>query len=470
MMKVKHMQKLLGRKEKVILEALEKAGYEAYFVGGCVRDALMLAKTEETLSETFSIGDVDITTNALPEQTKEAFAGYRVIETGIKHGTVTVMLPGEICDEQAVTVEITTYRSDGTYSDSRHPDQVEFVRSLKEDLARRDFTVNAMACSTRGELIDPYGGQEDLAAKKLRTVGDPDKRFKEDALRIMRGLRFASVLGFEIEEKTAAAMLRNSGLLANVSAERIFVEFKKLLSGNNAGDVLRKYVDVLEPILPELAAMKGFEQHNSYHKYDVLEHCIRAMETVRTNPENHQYMKMAVLFHDMGKPDTYFMDDKGVGHFYGHPKKSEELARRVLGRLKADKATVERIAVLVKYHDLLFDKDERLLKRWMNKLGADVLQEILEIKLADNIGTGNMSDELGQKFTDIRDMMADIIAQQQCFSLKDLAVKGDDLIAAGMKPGPEVGDMLQQLLDDVIEEECENEKEALMARLSIYRS
>lgn len=467
MMKVKHMQKLLGRKEKVILEALEKAGYEAYFVGGCVRDALMGRES----------GDADVTTNALPQQVKETFARFNVIETGIKHGTVTVMLPGEgvirnngCCDEPAVPVEITTYRSDGTYSDSRHPDRVEFVRSLKEDLARRDFTVNAMACSIRGELIDPYGGQEDLAAKILRTVGDPDKRFREDALRIMRGLRFAAVLGFEIEEKTAEAMFRNSVLLANVSAERIFVEFKKLLAGKSAGDVIRKYVDVLEPILPELAVMKGFEQHNSYHKYDVLEHCIRAMEAVRTTPENHQYMKMAVLFHDMGKPDTYFMDDKGVGHFYGHPKKSEELARRVLGRLKADKATVERIAVLVKYHDLLFDKDERLLKRWMNKLGADVLQEILEIKLADNIGTGNMSDELGRKFTDIRDMMADIIAQQQCFSLKDLAVKGDDLIAAGMKPGPEVGDMLQRMLDDVIDEECENEKEALMARLSIYRS
>jgi len=454
------MQKLLGRKENRILELLEKAGYEAYFVGGCVRDALMGRES----------GDADVTTNALPQQVKETFAGFNVIETGIKHGTVTVILPEENCDESAVPVEITTYRSDGTYSDSRHPDQVEFVGRLEEDLARRDYTVNAMACSMSGELVDLYGGQEDLGERIIRTVGDPDKRFREDALRIMRGLRFASVLGFEIEEKTAEAMFRNRMLLINVSAERIFVEFKKLLAGKGAGDVIRKYVDVLEPILPELAAMKGFEQHNSYHKYDVLEHCIRAMEAVRTTPENHQYMKMAVLFHDMGKPDTYFMDDKGVGHFYGHPKKSEELARRVLGRLKADKATVERIAVLVKYHDLLFDKDERLLKRWMNKLGADVLQEILEIKLADNIGTGNMSDELGRKFADIRDMMADIIAQEQCFSLKDLAVKGDDLIVAGMKPGPEVGDMLQRMLDDVIDEECENEKEALMARLSIYRS
>lgn len=460
MMKVKHMQKLLGRKEKKILEALEKAGYEAYFVGGCVRDALMGRES----------GDADVTTNALPDQIKEVFVGFNVIETGIKHGTVTVMLPGENCGQSAVSVEITTYRNDGTYSDSRHPDSVDFVSNLREDLARRDFTVNAMACSIRGELIDLYGGQKDLAEKKLRTVGDPDKRFKEDALRIMRGLRFASVLGFDIEEETAAAMFRNRALLVNVSAERIFVEFKKLLAGEHAGDVLRKHVDVLECVLPEIAAMKGFEQHNSYHKYDVLEHCIRAMEAVRTTPENHQYMKMAVLFHDMGKPDTYFMDDKGVGHFYGHPKKSEELARNVLGRLKADKATVERIAVLVKYHDLLFDKDERLLKRWMNKLGADVLQEILEIKLADNIGTGNMSPELGQKFADIRDMMADIIAQEQCFSLKDLAVKGDDLIGLGMKPGPEIGDVLQRLLDAVIDGECENEKEALMARLPKYRS
>lgn len=447
------MLKLLECKEKEILIKLEEAGFEAYFVGGCVRDALMGREG----------GDVDVTTNALPEQIKEVFRGYRIIETGIKHGTVTAML-GD------TPIEITTYRSDGIYSDGRHPDQVEFVRSLKEDLARRDFTVNAMACDVRGELIDLYGGREDLTAKMIRTVGAADKRFKEDGLRIMRGLRFASVLGFEIEKETAAAMMNAGKLLGEISAERIFVEFKKLLAGEYAGEVLRKYVDVLGAVIPELVAMKGFEQHNPYHKYDVLEHCIRAMDAVRTTPENHVHMKMAVLFHDMGKPETYFMDDDGIGHFYGHPKKSEELVRRVLGRLKADKTTVERVAVLVKYHDLIFDKDERLLKRWMNKLGADVLQEILEIKLADNFATGNMSPELGEKFTDIRDMMEEILAQQQCFSLKDLAVKGDDLIVAGIEPGPEMGRVLNELLEVVIDGECENEKEALMERFLIYRS
>ena len=468
------MQILLDRKEKKILQILEDAGYEAYFVGGCVRDAFMAI--EQTMKDSQGIpqGDVDVATNALPEETKDVFAKFRVIETGIKHGTVTVLLPEDDCENNAggnkmIPVEITTYRTDGTYSDSRHPDQVRFVRNIEEDLARRDFTVNAMACDIKGQIVDPYGGRDDLSAGVIKAVGDADKRFKEDALRIMRGLRFAAVLGFEIEEKTAAAMLKNRELLKNVSAERIFVELKKLLTGKFAGDVLRKYVDVLEDILPEIWAMKGFEQHNPYHKYDVLEHCIRAMEAVKTTPENLEEMKLAALLHDVGKPETYFMDEEGVGHFYGHPRKSEELVRGIMQRLKADKATLERVAVLVKYHDLIFDKDEKLLKRWMNRLGPEVLQEILEIKLADNFATGNMSSELGNKFNDIRDMMTEILRQEQCFSLKDLAVGGNDLIAAGMKPGPEVGRVLSKLLDAVIDGECENEKEALMTMVGLMR-
>ncbi len=448
------MQDLLIRKEGKILQMLEEAGYEGYFVGGCVRDALM---EEMLLNEDLSrpLGDVDVATNALPHETKEVFADFKVIETGIKHGTVTVML-------DKIPVEITTYRTDGTYSDSRHPDQVSFVRNIEEDLARRDFTVNAMACDIRGTLVDPYGGKKDLAAGIIRAVGAADKRFKEDALRIMRGLRFAAVLGFDIDEKTAAAMYENRVLLSNVSAERIFVELKKLLAGEFAGNVMRRYVDVLENVLPEIWAMKGFEQHNPYHKYDVLEHCIRAMEAVKTTPENLEELKLAALLHDVGKPETYFMDEEGIGHFYGHPRKSEELVRGIMQRLKADKATLERVAVLVKYHDLIFDKDERLLKRWMNKLGPEVLQEILEIKLADNFATGNMSPELGNKFNDIRDMMAEILRQEQCFSLKDLAIGGDDLIAAGMEPGPEVGRVLSELLDAVIDGECENDVDVLM--------
>lgn len=469
------MQKFLDRTERHILIMLENAGYEAYFVGGCVRDSLLAENSEEGKLTLQCSGDVDITTNALPEQIKEVFADFAVLETGIKHGTVTVLLPagdtnGAAENIKRIPVEITTYRSDGTYSDSRHPDKVSFVRNIDEDLARRDFTINAMACDLRGNIIDPYGGRSDLKNKVIRAVGNPDKRFREDALRIMRGLRFAAVLGFEIEAKTAAAMFANRALLADISAERIFVEFKKLVVGNFAGDVLRRYVDVLEEILPELCRMKGFDQRNPYHKYDVLEHCIRAMEAVRVTPENITEMKMAALFHDIGKPETYFLDDKGIGHFYGHPKKGEEIVREVLHRMKSDRAMLVRVATLVKYHDLLFEKDEKRLKRWMNRLGADVLQEILEIKLADNYATGNMSPQLGQKFSDIREMMNEILAQEQCFSLKDLAVSGRDVIDAGVPAGPEVGRVLGELLEAVIDGECENEKKKLLEfAASIYR-
>lgn len=445
------MDTLTSRGEKIILEKLNSAGYEALFAGGCVRDAVM-QKLNMTVP---APGDIDVTTNALPEETKRVFDEYQVIETGIKHGTVTVVLPEG-------NVEITTYRSDGSYSDSRHPDKVRFVTSLEEDLARRDFTINAMACDADGNIRDPFGGQQDIKDMTIRAVGCAETRFAEDALRIMRALRFAAVLGFEIEEETSRALCAQKQLLRNISAERVFTEFRKLLSGRNAGAVIRKYVDVLGEVVPELAAMKGFEQHNPYHRYDVLEHCIRAMEAVRTTQENSDYMKMAALFHDIGKPETYSMDENGIGHFYSHPAMSEVLVNDIMKRFKADNFTARRVAVLVKRHDLIFEKDERLLKKWMNRLGADVLAEILEIKLADNIATGNISDELEHKFCEIRIMMQDILAQQQCFSLKDLAVDGNDVIACGVAPGPEVGRILEQLLMKVIDGELPNDREVLL--------
>lgn len=445
------MDTLTSRGEKIILEKLNSAGYEALFAGGCVRDAVM-QKLNMTVP---APGDIDVTTNALPEETKRVFDEYQVIETGIKHGTVTVVLPEG-------NVEITTYRSDGSYSDSRHPDKVRFVTSLEEDLARRDFTINAMACDADGNIRDPFGGQQDIKDMTIRAVGCAETRFAEDALRIMRALRFAAVLGFEIEEETSRALCAQKQLLRNISAERVFTEFRKLLSGRNAGAVIRKYVDVLGEVIPELAAMKGFEQHNPYHRYDVLEHCIRAMEAVRTTQENSDYMKMAALFHDIGKPETYSMDENGIGHFYSHPAMSEVLVNDIMKRFKADNFTARRVAVLVKRHDLIFEKDERLLKKWMNRLGADVLAEILEIKLADNIATGNISDELEHKFCEIRIMMQDILAQQQCFSLKDLAVDGNDVIACGVAPGPEVGRILEQLLMKVIDGELPNDREVLL--------
>jgi tRNA nucleotidyltransferase (CCA-adding enzyme) len=449
------MIELLNRHEKKILQRLDEAGYEGYFVGGCVRDALMMGLGMEVVG----IGDVDITTSALPHETKEVFGDMRTIDTGIKHGTVTVLLDGS-------PVEITTYRTDGEYSDSRHPDSVCFVRNLEEDLARRDFTMNAMGCNLHGDVVDPFGGLEDIKCCVIRAVGDPQRRFEEDALRIMRGLRFAAVLGFEIDSATEAAMFACKDLLTEISVERIFVEFRKLVCGRAAGHVVRKYVDILGVVMPELAAMKGFLQHNSYHKYDVLEHCIRAMEVIRTTEENKEYMKIAALFHDIGKPETFSMDDEGIGHFYGHPSKGEEVVTGLLKRLKVERAMSERIQILVKRHDLIFDTDEKLLKRWMNRLGPDVLAEILEIKLADNIGTGNMSEDLGDKFCEIREMIAAILASEDCFCLKDLAVNGRDLMGAGIAAGPELGEILQLLLEKVIDGEVANEREALIEAVS----
>lgn len=439
------MKELLNRKERIVLEKLNEAGFEVYFVGGCVRDAMMGSTG----------GDADVTTNALPYQIKEVFDGWRTVDTGIQHGTVTVLADG-------IPVEVTTYRNDGSYSDSRHPDQVEFLNDIEGDLARRDFTVNAMACDLEGNIIDPFGGAEDLKKKILRAVGDADRRFQEDALRIMRGLRFASVLDFEIEKETANAMMDSRHLLKEISAERIFVELKKLVTGQAAGRVIRRYVDVFEYVLPELCAMKGFLQHNPYHKYDVLEHCIRAMEEIKTTPDNQEYMKLAALFHDVGKPDTYFMDEEGIGHFYGHPARGEEVVHEILMRLKADRFTLDRISLLVKRHDLIFKRDEVLLKRWMNRLTPEVMFELLEIKRADNMATGNMHQKLKDKFSDIRVMMEQILEEEQCFSLKDLAVGGKDIIGLDVAPGPEVGCVLAELLDAVIEGRCENDRDKLM--------
>lgn len=495
----------MNRPEIRILEMLESAGFEAYFVGGCVRDAclrqmqqemrmqqtsacdgelyksegkrekpqkidperersLKAAAEKKPTGEQLPAGDVDVTTNALPHQIKAVFDGWDVIETGIQHGTVTVLLAADHLSHRAarIPVEITTYRVDGDYSDSRHPDRVKFVTSLTEDLRRRDFTINAMACDLRGEVKDPFGGLSDLRGGILRAVGDPALRFREDALRIMRGVRFAAVLGFEIEAQTRAAMQAECERLQQISAERVYGEFRKLVAGTYAADAIRSNVDVLAPVLPELAAMKGFRQNNPYHKYDVLEHCIRAMEVVETTPDNHVYLKMAALFHDIGKPLVYSEDENGIGHFYGHPAKSKELTDLVLTRLRADHKIIDRVGVLVKYHDLIFERDPRLLKRWMHRLGPDVMQEILEIKLADNIATGNISPELKSKFQEIRCILEEILAEEQCFSLKDLAVYGGDLMGIGIKPGPQMGQILEQLLEDVIEERLPNDKQVLL--------
>ncbi len=448
-----------------VLKRLEDSGYEAYLVGGSVREMLM---NGDGMCSSDDYRDVDVATDAAPEEVIAVFDEFNVVETGLKHGTVTVLMPGNrYCGNERYPVEITTYRRDGTYSDNRHPDSVEFVTSLEEDLKRRDFTINAMAMNIREELQDFHGGRKDLANGVISAVGDPDRRFNEDALRIMRALRFAAVLGrdkkkqFEIDAETEAALFRNRNLLKNVSPERILSEFRKLITGWNAGIVIRCYVDVIGVVIPELLAMKGFDQHNPYHRYDILEHSIRAMEKVR-GPE---YMKLAALFHDAGKPETFFLDGDGIGHMYGHPDAGERIVREIMGRLKADNATTERVALLVKYHDLFFRKDERLLKKWMNRYGTEVLLEILEVKRADNFATGNMSEELALKFDEIEEMIGEIAASGDCFSLKDLAVDGNDLKAVGIKEGKQIGEILSHLLDKVIDGEVGNVKEELIAEV-----
>ena len=490
---------------------LKEAGHEAYFVGGCVRDEMTRRMSRPSAEDIFgscryaraltdeahmrgssNMIDIDITTSATPEEMMRVFHGMKVIKTGIKHGTITLIAEADGGDMQIesgadqgsgrqdeaeilaasgepdenvrlVPLEITTYRTESGYSDCRHPDSVGCTRSLEEDLKRRDFTVNALVMDENGSVTDILGASEDLRNRVLRAVGDPDERFREDSLRIMRAMRFASVLGFRIEEKTEAAMFRNGGLLKKLSVERVFSEFRKLVTGKYAPDVVRRYIDVLGEVFPELCAMKGFDQRNKYHKYDVLEHCIHAMEAVKTTPENREHMKTAALFHDIGKPLTYSPDDTGRGHFFGHAAKGAEVTAEIMKRFRVDKAFADRVVLLVKYHDMLFESDERLLKKWMRKFTPEVLFEILAIKFADNLATGNMTEALKVKFSEIEMMMRGILEQEQCFSLKDLAVGGSDLLAAGMEPGPAVGVMLEVLLEKVTDGELENSKPVLMA-------
>ncbi len=466
---MKTMYEYIFEESRKALLMLNSAGYEAYFVGGYVRDFLM--------GKGYSY-DIDITTNALPDDIKRIFSSMRTVDTGIAHGTVKVIVKFPAADiikgkddvclnspygaEHGLSMEITTYRRDGRYSDNRHPDSVNFVSSLEEDLGRRDFTMNAIACDAEGSIKDPFGGRQDMDNRMIRAVGEPEKRFEEDGLRILRALRFSAVLGFSVEPKTAQAIFDCKAFLRNISPERSFSEFKKLVCGKNAGEVIRKYTDVLGEIVPELCAMKGFNQRNEYHKYDVLEHCVRAMEAVNTTAENVEYMKLAALFHDVGKPETFSADDSGTGHFYGHPSAGERIVLEILSRFKADGFTSERVSKLIKYHDIIFEKNRGLLKKWMNRFTPQVLLEILEIKKADNFATGSMSDELRCKFDDIEKMIKQILKENQCFSLKDLAVTGSDLIKAGMKPGPEMGILLQYLLEKVIDDEIPNEKKQLL--------
>lgn len=425
-----------------VISTLEQQGHEAFAVGGCVRDSLLGKEPH----------DWDICTSALPAQMKQCFAASRILETGIKHGTLTVMIGSE-------PYEVTTYRVDGEYADHRHPDGVRFVSSLKEDLSRRDFTINAMAYSPSAGMMDYHDGAGDLANGLIRCVGNPDQRFKEDALRMMRALRFASVFGFGIADSTSNAIHRCGGLLNSISAERVGSELCKLLVGKGAGDVLAKYVDDMAVIIPELTPMVGFAQDSPYHHLDVWGHTVQA---VASAPECLA-VRLAVLFHDIAKPVCYTRDGQGVGHFYGHPQRGAELAVGIMKHLKFDNETLCRVRDLVFYHHADLLPIDKHIRRWLNKFGEDALRQLVQVKYADVMGQPE-SVRAGRlpQLLEIGRCIDQVIGQRQCFNRKGLAVNGRDLMDIGFSEGAGIGWALHELLGLVLDGQIENDRETLL--------
>lgn len=394
-------------------------------------------------------GDWDVTTSALPEETMAVF-GNHAFPTGLQHGTVTVRQ-----DHQ--TIEITTYRVDGAYHDHRRPDSVTFTRSLEEDLRRRDFTVNAMALSLRGELRDPFGGQTDLETGVLRCVGDPDRRFGEDALRILRGLRFAAVLGFEIDEETGGSIHRNRDLLREIAVERIQVELLKLLCGKNAAEILREYPDVIGVFWPEVLPMVGHDQKNYHHCYDVWEHSLHAMMAVPADP----ILRCATLLHDVGKPSCFTVDDAGVGHFYGHASVSKELTDQMLRRLKCSTEFRETVVRLVEWHDRDIPRNDKSIRKALRNLGEADLRRLIAVKRADNLAQAPEFHGRQAEIDKAERIMEKLLEEDACFSLKQMQVNGHDLMTLGLT-GPAIGKTLNLLLDRIVSGDLPNERNALM--------
>ena len=431
----------LPEKVNMIIGTLQTHGYEAYAVGGCVRDSI-LGRVPD---------DWDITTSATPLQTKELFA--RTFDTGIEHGTITVLL-----DKDAF--EVTTYRVDGKYEDSRHPSEVIFTRSLKEDLLRRDFTINAMAYNDSEGLVDIFGGLEDLENKTVRCVGNAEERFGEDALRILRAMRFAAQLGFEIEEETRAGIVKLAPTLANISAERIQVELIKMLVSPNPKLLRTAYeLGVTEVFLPEFDAMMETEQETPHHMYNVGEHTLKSIEIIRAD----KVLRLTMLFHDIAKPQMKTMDANGVAHFKMHDLRGAELTKEILRRLKFDNDTIGKVVKLVQFHDYRIPAEPKRVRRAMNKIGEDLFPYYLEVREADTLAQSDyLRDEKLQNIYDMRTCYEEILAKKECVSLKDLAITGSDLIADGMKPGKEIGAVLNKLLEMVIEEPELNTKKNLL--------
>lgn len=440
------MQIALPEKVKYIIETIENAGYEAYAVGGCIRDSILGREPN----------DWDITTSAKPEAVKALFR--RTIDTGIAHGTVTVMLEKD-------GFEVTTYRIDGEYEDHRHPTEVIFTENLREDLRRRDFTINAMAYNERCGLVDIFGGMEDIERKMIRAVGCAMDRFQEDALRILRAIRFSAQLGYEIEEETSQAIRVLAPTLEKISAERIQVELVKLLTSPHP-DYLRVAYElgVTKVILPELDICMETRQQHQHHCFTVGEHILHTLEHVPAD----KHLRLAMLFHDVGKPRALSIDEEGITHFYGHCEISAEMTTDILKRLKFDNDTINKVSRLVEYHDYGngVSPTERILRRALNKMGEDLFPDIFQVWRADVLGQSlYMREEKLQLIRDWQATYEKVLEKGQCFQMKMLAITGKDLIAMGMAPGKGLGEKLQFLLEHVLEHPEDNEKQKLLALL-----
>ncbi len=428
-----------------ILRTLQEAGYEAYVVGGCVRDSILGRKPQ----------DWDITTSARPEQVKALFR--RTVDTGLQHGTVTVMIREE-------GFEVTTYRIDGDYEDGRHPKEVTFTPNLEEDLLRRDFTINAMAYNETRGLVDLYGGLEDMETRTIRCVGNPMDRFGEDALRMLRAVRFSAQLGYEIEPDTMEAIRQLASSISRVSEERIQTEMVKLLTSDHPDYLRKAWESGLTAIfLPEFDRAMDTEQNNPHHCYTVGEHLLHSMLNIRPEKE----LRLTMLLHDIGKPLTRTTDEEGVDHFHGHVEESEKMAKAILRRLKFDNHTIDMVGLLVRHHDYGhdFNPTDAQIRKAMNRIGKEAFPLYLEVRRADTLAQSDYYRE--EKLENLRtweDGFRRSLERDECVSLKELAVTGKDLIQMGMHPGPQLGKVLAALLQEVLEDPAKNEREALLRR------
>ena len=435
----------ISSKAKIVINALADAGFSAYIVGGCVRDYFLGNQTSDT----------DITTSAKPCEVEKILAdkNIKVVETGLKHGTVTAVI-------DKTPFEITTFRTDGEYKDSRHPQSVEFVEDVEQDLKRRDFTVNAMAYNDERGLVDLFGGREDIENRIIRTVGEPDARFKEDALRIMRALRFSSVLGFDIEEKTKKSIFDNMYLLENISAERIFSELSKLLCGKNVLNVLNEFRQVIGVIIPQLIPSFNCAQKTPWHTYTVYEHIIHSVDFAPRDP----VIRLTMLLHDIGKPSVKLTDENGRGHFKTHADAGEKIAAEVLSKLKVSNNIYNKVTTLIKYHQSVENVNDVKIKHWFNKIGEEYTLSLFDVRIADlkahNLGKKEVLFEI-ERLMSLEEEAKMIIKRREPYKISELAVNGHDLISLGFS-GREIGDKLSAILTLVMDGRLKNTKKDIL--------